>query len=422
MKIVQLISRRQLRGAEVFAAELADGLAARHHEVWLVGLGRPADPDDMAAGLARRIDLGGRLGPGISPGLLRSITRVNRDLQPDIVQANGFASLKYAAVAQKWTHSDWLLVYRNISIAGRWLRSPVQRMWGRWLLRSVAMVTSVSDQSRRDFQRQYRISDARIATVRRGIPIPETFDKSYARQRLCQLASSNENAHSVEAVFTPGGRSSSRAETSCKTGSAGASPSQDSVMEPILVHVGSFTPEKNHTGLLDAFAIVRERFPNATLVLFGDGPLRTEIEQCVQRRSLDGSVAVAGSRDDAAELAAGADLLLLPSHVEGVPGVVLEAAARGVPAVATDVGGVSEAIVGGNTGVLVAPGDADVFGRAAVHLLEQPPVLRRMGQAAREHVTVHFGLDRAVSRFAGLYERILAVGNQITNHRDQNAQ
>ena len=110
-----------------------------------------------------------------------------------------------------------------------------------------------------------------------------------------------------------------------------------------------------------------------------------------------------------AELMAAADLLVLSSRVEGIPGVLLEAAARGVPAVSTHVGAVSEALSDGRTGLLVPPGDPAALGAAIGRLLDDPDERRALGAAARERVRRDFDLERITDRFFDLY-RELGVG------------
>lgn len=370
MKILQLVTRRQRRGAEVFATELADELAARGHTVQVLGLyAPPAEP--LAPERAGWADVGGRPRAPVNPRTLAGLIRHIRRFAPDLVQANGSDTLKYAVLARRVGRGGWPLVYRNISVASHWLRGSAHRRWVRWLVGGVDHVVSVSEASAADFMRTYGVAASGVTAMPRAVRIPPAVDAPAARERLAAAAS-----------VPPG--------------------------VPVLAHVGSFTPEKNHAGLLDVLEHLRAPGLDPHLVLFGDGPLRSEVAADVARRGLEGRVHLLGARADAAELAGGADVFVLPSRVEGIPGVVLEAAARGVPAVATDVGGVRQAVRDGETGRVVAPGDRDGFADAVRALLADEPARRAMGAAARAHVKHGFELGDVANGYETLYGRLIA--------------
>src|SRR5690606_12748645 len=103
---------------------------------------------------------------------------------------------------------------------------------------------------------------------------------------------------------------------------------------------------------------------------------------------------------------AGADLLLLPSHTEGIPGVILEAGVQSLPSVAYGVGGVAEALRDGETGRLIPPGDEAGFAEAVTALLAAPERRAAMGRRARAFIEADYSLDRSVDAFEHLYWRI----------------
>jgi glycosyltransferase involved in cell wall biosynthesis len=141
---------------------------------------------------------------------------------------------------------------------------------------------------------------------------------------------------------------------------------------------------------------------DATAVLVGrdleqDGRYEAEL------RKLGGRVVFAGYRDDVPALLAGCDVFCLPSTMEGLPLVVLEAMAQGKPVVATAVGGTPEAVVHGETGLLVPAGDADALADALDALLRDPERARRMGEAGRTRVEREFSLAASSERVLALY-------------------
>lgn len=371
MKILHLVTRRQLRGAEVFAAQLADGLVRRGCPSVVLGLYPPGDPP-LEPSEAEAEDLGPEPSGGpLSWRLVRTLADRITEHRPDVVQANGSDTLKYSVLARRICRGPQpALVYRNISVASRWLRGPLHRAWNRWLVRRVDRVAAVSEDARRDFIATYGYPWERIVTLPIGVRIPGEPGREEARRILEELT---------------------------------GLPTE----VPCVIHVGSFTPEKNHAGLLAAFREVHRSVPEARLVLVGDGPLRSETLAAAEGLRASGSVHWLGARRDAADLLAGAELLALPSRIEGLPGVVLEAAARAVPSVATRVGSLAEAVVHGETGLLVPPDDDEAFARALGALLNDPARRRRLGDAARSHVQEHYDLDRVVDAFLDFYRGLV---------------
>lgn len=377
MKILQVITRNELRGAEVFAATLSEALLQRGHSVCIPAIYTTSDAAFDLPG-ALHIELGGVRKGKLERRPLMKLRRSIRVVQPDIIQANGFHALKYAVLATVCSPRQAPIVYRNISLASDWVRGGIRRRWGRWLFSNVNFVTSVSQQCADNLCRTYSYSPARTCVIRRGIEFPDRLDTASAKRHLREQIN--------------------------------ASPSAQ-----ILMHTGGFTVEKNQAGLLDAFRIVCDQRHDVQLVLCGDGPLLGEVQRRAAQLGLNGQVTFLGNRADAARLVAGADLFVLPSHVEGIPGVVLEAAAQGVPSVCTRVGGLEEAVLDGKSGVLVPPDDSCQMATAILSLMNDDHRRQEMGRAAREHVGKHFRLQRAVDEFEQLYESLLAKSQELAS-------
>jgi len=173
---------------------------------------------------------------------------------------------------------------------------------------------------------------------------------------------------------------------------------------PSVVEVARLAPAKGQMELLRAM----ERI-SASVVFVGEdlergGAYARELRQEAERLKVADRAVFAGRRDDVAALLAGADVFCLPSHVEGLPLVVLEAMAQGVPVVATAVGGTPELVIDGTTGVLVGPGDVDTLARALADLLADPERARRMGAAGRERVRTTFSARAMTDRILRIYE------------------
>ena len=368
MRILHLVTRRQRRGAEVFAAQLADGLVQEGHDVLLAGLFAPS-PDPLVPLLAPAQDLSGQAESRLSYGLLSDLIALTRSFQPDLVQANGSATLKYASLARTLSGGRWALVYRNISIASQWLRGPAHRMLGQLLVRNVTHVAAVSRLSEEDFRRTYRVPPERTSTIPIGVHVPLKPQLPGMRERLA--------------------------------GAAGIAPSSD-----LLLHVGSFSREKNHVWLIEAFSRILLRRPAAHLLLVGEGALQGRVEAEVAERGLQNRVHLLGTRGDVPTLIGGADLLLLPSTIEGLPGVILEAAAQAVPTVATNVGSVTEVVENNRTGAVVPLGDMTLFTTAVCRLLGNTAERQAMGNAAYRLVKERYSMEAVVRQFDQLYGRL----------------
>ena len=178
--------------------------------------------------------------------------------------------------------------------------------------------------------------------------------------------------------------------------------------EFVWLAVGRFETPKDYPNMLHAFARVRLGSTGAVLLLVGGGSLQAETEALAQSLGLAGSVRFLGIRHDVAELMSAADGYVMSSAWEGMPVVLLEAAAAGLPIVATAVGGTHEVVCNQESGFLVPPGDPEALGQSMLRLMElSEPQRRAMGQRGREHVRINYGLARMVERWEDLYREVL---------------
>ncbi len=175
----------------------------------------------------------------------------------------------------------------------------------------------------------------------------------------------------------------------------------------VWLAVGRFEIAKDYPNMLHAFAQVCQRHPKAVLLLVGHGSLQQDTELLAQSLGLSDRIHFLGVRSDVPEVMAAADGYVMSSAWEGMPIALLEAAAAGLPIVATRVGGNHEVVRDGESGFLVPPRDHEALGQAMLRLMEQAPERRRdMGECGREHVRVHYGLGRVVERWQDLYRQV----------------
>ena len=176
--------------------------------------------------------------------------------------------------------------------------------------------------------------------------------------------------------------------------------------------VGRLAAVKNLPLLIDAFARVAGRNAafarRARLALVGDGPELAAVQAALRTRGLDERCWLPGARHDVPACLQAFDLLCLPSLAEGISNAILEAMAAGLPVVATDVGGNRELVAHGETGRLVASGDATALADAIEAYFADPALLRAQAQAARTRAVTQFSLDVMVERYHAVYARLLA--------------
>lgn len=176
----------------------------------------------------------------------------------------------------------------------------------------------------------------------------------------------------------------------------------------VWLAVGRFEVSKDYPNMLRAFMEVRRQEPRAVLVLVGRGSLQAETEALVRELGVTG-VHFAGVRNDVAEVMSAADAYVMSSAWEGMPMVLLEAAAAGLPIVATRVGGNHEVVLDRESGLLVPPSDSAALASAMLRLCRMPAEeRRRMGERGRDHIRTHYDLGRVAERWEALYLEVLA--------------
>jgi glycosyltransferase involved in cell wall biosynthesis len=164
---------------------------------------------------------------------------------------------------------------------------------------------------------------------------------------------------------------------------------------------------KDHATAVTALARLRAEMPAARLVLVGEGPERQRVEQQVQSLGLGDAVLLLGLRKDVDHLLHAADAFLLTSISEGIPLTVIEAMAAGLPVVATDVGGVREVVLHGESGFLTPAKDAAAIAERLRQLAQQPVLAAEMGRRGRQRALDHFSAEQMNAAYRRLYAEML---------------
>ncbi|MEX1264151.1 MAG: glycosyltransferase [Actinomycetota bacterium] len=185
---------------------------------------------------------------------------------------------------------------------------------------------------------------------------------------------------------------------------------------PAIGVVGRLAPIKDHRTFFEAAARVIADRPDVTIVVAGDGELRSRLEP-EARAILGDSVRFLGWVHDLPALYGALDIVALTSRLEGTPVSLIEAAATGTPAVATAVGGVAEVVRDRETGLLVPPRDPVAVAAQLLTLLDDPEGARRMGEEGARWVRDRFSEQRLADDIAGLYDELISRSRSAPSSR-----
>lgn len=179
---------------------------------------------------------------------------------------------------------------------------------------------------------------------------------------------------------------------------------------PVVGTVAVFRRQKRLDLWLAAARRIADREPAARFVLVGDGPLRSGIEELAARLGLTGRTVFAGLQEEVGPYLAALDVYLSTSEFEGLPLALLEAMAAGRAVAVTAVGGVAEAVVDGESGVVRPFDEVDALADDAAALLAEPVRRTELGAAARRRVAERFGIRRMAAELEALYHRVAGAG------------
>jgi glycosyltransferase involved in cell wall biosynthesis len=172
---------------------------------------------------------------------------------------------------------------------------------------------------------------------------------------------------------------------------------------PAIIQVANLHPSKGHDTSLRAFADVLKEYPDARLLMAGEGLERPRLEAMIRELGLAGKAELLGRRSDVKELLGSADLYWMPSLYEGLSLASLEAMATGLPIVASDASGLNETVVGGETGYLIGIGDHAALARRTLEILGDTQLARGMGEAGRKRVEEHFSVSEVAKKYTTGY-------------------
>ena len=298
---------------------------------------------------------------GLRPGLVLRMRRVLAALRPDVVHTHQLATLLYGGMAARTLGVPVVLhtEHGREPYATRRKTRILGRLAGCFADRFYCLTQDMASAVR-----AAGVAGDRVRLIQNGIDISKFTETVYDTAALRQSLSIPLDA-------------------------------------PLIGTVGRLSEVKRQDVLICAFARVRDRYPDARLILVGDGPLLEELRALANGIGIGDAVHFVGYQPHSAPYLQAMDIFALTSRSEGMPQAVLEASVMGLPVVASRVGGLPEVINDGVTGILFEPGDDQGIATALCDLIADPQRRRELGAAAKARVQVNF----SVTRMAGEYQR-----------------
>jgi len=362
MRIVQVITRPQRRGAEIFAFQLSERLLQLGHDVTVISLfkgeeGLKFSGDWIRLDLERKrkIDLSG----------FRILAKALDKIGPELVQANASETLRMTVGARQFFGGNYRLVYRNANQISQFIHNPIQKLYNKILLNQVDAILSVSESSKTDLVKTFGFKK-KIEAIPIGIE-PEEIQASLGL------------------------------------------PSGFSLSFQYLLNMGAWVPEKNHRELIRLFADkLHPVQKDLHLVVMGAGKLEAELSQLVKDLKMDSNVHLIPAQSNPFTILQKAKALLLPSKIEGLPGVILEAMYCRIPVIAYGVGGIPEVLVTHQTGWCIPPANQNAFISGIEEVLSMDTQKKEsIISNAYELVSKNFTLEKVARQFEDFYKKLL---------------
>jgi glycosyltransferase involved in cell wall biosynthesis len=172
----------------------------------------------------------------------------------------------------------------------------------------------------------------------------------------------------------------------------------------VWIAVGRMFPQKDYDNLLTAFKLFSSKYPQAVLLIVGNGPLEKEVNDMILQKGLSDSVKMLGVRNDVPQLLSTADAYVMSSAWEGQPIALIEAASTNLPIVATDVGGNNTIVHNGINGYLVPPKNARALFEAMERIINMNKTdLTEMGKNSRSYVENNFSIEVLAGKWLEIY-------------------
>lgn len=356
MKILQVIPYFCFGGAETMCENLTYALSAMGHEVTVVSLYQERTPISirMEEAGVKILYLDKKLGLDVS--MIPKLMKIMKQEQPDVVHTH-LDVIKYAVAAARFSGVK-RCVHTVHNVAHEEAEGRLQKIINTVYFKlGWSVPVALSPEVLRTIVSFYGLKEEKVPMIYNGVDLGKCCPK--------------ENY--------------SLSEPAC------------------LLHIGRFNEQKNHAGLLEAFSIIVNRYPNCCLKLIGDGDLREKIERRAEELGIREKVIFQGSQSNVYPFLQEADLFLLPSKFEGMPMTIIEAMGTGLPVVASAVGGVPDMLKNMESGLLVSCEPAEVAD-AVCKLLDSETLRKKLGGNALAD-SKRFGAEYMAQCYCRVYSK-----------------
>lgn len=360
--LLHVVDSLETGGLERFVCDLALSQHAAGQRVAVFSLNRTEGFRGTLEAGGVEVIQGDKRG-GFDRALIRRLRALVRERGVDVVHSHNFVPNYYAALALLGLRCALVNTCHNM---GTRLAQRRLRAFFRLSLLRTARIATVGEAARAHLVGAGLLPAARTQALDNGIPV----------QRFARGAAARAEARAL----------------------LGLSPDA-----PVLGCVGRLVELKNHALLIRVLPALRARHADLALVLIGDGPLRSALQQQAQALGASDCVHFAGDRSDVARLLCAFDVFVQPSRTEGLSIALLEASAAGCAIVASRVGGNPEIVADGQRGRLFESDDAAALEALLSELLGDAAQRQRLGEAARAWAEREVGIERARARYAELY-------------------
>ena len=373
--LLYVFDNLEFGGGERFFAQLINRLSGKKYKIMVACLptGTFIEKIEGSGTLVKSVDMGNRFNINV---ILQLASLMKRE-KIDIVHSQGARADFFARIAGRLSKVPFTISTVQMPVEGfdvALTKKFVYIVLNRFSERFVDRFIVVSDALQKTMIEQHKIEPQRVVKIYNGIEKDEYCmpDEEIARRRI----SFRKKLGLGEDV-------------------------------PIVGAIGRLVWQKGFEYFIEAIPNVLKRIPEAVFLIVGEGELKEELKVKSEKLKVKDSLIFTGFRNDIKDVLASVDAFVMPSLLEGLPVVLLEAMATRRPIVATRIEGISEALENGVTGLLVPARDPQVLSEAIVNLLIHKDKARQMGLAARKVVEEKFGVGIVVQKVEGVYEELL---------------
>ncbi len=356
MKIIQIIPRLGMGGAETMCENLSTELMKSGNEVIIISLSNDRTP------ISKRLEKNGipvlYLGKknGLDIKTIIKLRKVLKKEKPDIIHSHTHA-LKYCVIADLFLHHK--KIHTVHSIASKESTKIDQKLNKIFFKVNKVVPVALSELVKKTIIDCYRLDADNIPVVFNGCPIEKCI---------------------VKDSYTLGEKVN-------------------------IIHVGSLIELKNHKAMIDAITLLHKEYPNVCITFVGDGILKSELEKYINERNCSSYIKLHGLSTDVYSLLGNSDIFILPSLYEGLPMSIIEAMGTGLPIVASNVGGIPDMIKHQCNGLLCDPSVNSIY-EALLKFIISQEFRETCGISARES-SYAFSCQKMCANYVKLYEELI---------------